>query len=215
MEFYLIGYSGHAYVTIESALDAGYKIIGYFENEAKRINPYHLEFLGKEEIIVSNTHYNNASFFVGIGDSTLRANIFEKLKQNNFINIIDPSSNISNSSQVGRGTYIGKNTCINALSRIGEGVIINTSAIIEHECEIGDFTHVAPGAILCGNVKIGKNSFIGANSVVKQGVTVGSNVTIGAGSVVLRDVLSGTVTFGNPTRTNRNDSNKNNPTVRH
>jgi UDP-N-acetylbacillosamine N-acetyltransferase len=200
MEYYLIGYSGHAFVTIESALASNLQIKGYFEAEEKKLNPFDLKFLGKEELILSSSQYHKMSFFAGIGDNTLRFKIFEKLKQFNFINIIDPSSNVSDKSQFGKGIYIGKNSCINALSRIGDGVIINTGAIVEHECEIQEFSHIAPGAVLCGNVKIGKQSFVGANSVVKQGVTIGNNVTIGAGSVVLRDVLNGSVVYGNPTK---------------
>jgi UDP-N-acetylbacillosamine N-acetyltransferase len=200
MDYYLIGYSGHAFVTIESALASNLQIKGYFEADEKKLNPFNLKFLGKEELILSRSQYQKMSFFVGIGDNKLRANIFEKLNQYNFINIIDPSSNVSHSSRFGKGIYIGKNSCLNALSKIGNGVIINTGAIVEHECEIQEFSHIAPGAVLCGNVRIGKQSFVGANSVIKQGVTIGNNVTIGAGSVVLRDVLSDTVVYGNPTK---------------
>ncbi len=200
MDYYLIGYSGHAFVTIESALASKLRIKGYFEAEEKKLNPFNLKFIGKEEIILSNSQYREASFFVGIGDNKLRANLFKKLNPYNFINIIDPGSNVSNTSQFGKGIYIGKNSCINALSRIGDGVIINTGSIVEHECEIQEFSHIAPGAVLCGNVKIGKHSFIGANSVIKQGVCIGDDVTIGAGSVVLRDVLSDSVVYGNPAK---------------
>ena len=200
MHYYLIGYSGHAFVTIESALASNIEIKGYFETEEKKLNPYRLSFCGKEDVIISSGLYDQDLFFIGIGDNTKRAEIFEKLNQKNFINIIDPSSNYSSTTMFGKSVYIGKNTCINAFAKIGDGVIINTGSIIEHECVVGDFSHIAPGAVLCGNVKIGKQSFIGANSVIKQGVTIGNNVTIGAGSVVLRDVISDTVTYGNPTK---------------
>lgn len=200
MKYYLIGYSGHAYVTIESAFACKYEVLGYFETEEKKQNPYNLSFMGTDENLMNNNRFNEIPVFVGLGDNSLRSRIFEKLKHQKFINIIDPSANVSNTVLLNEGIYIGKNACVNALSKIGKGAIINTAAIVEHDCDINDFVHIAPGAVLCGNVKVEKNSFIGANSVIKQGITIGSNVVIGAGSVVVKNVPDAGMYVGIPLR---------------
>lgn len=197
MEFYLIGYSGHAYVVIESALANSSEVLGYFEQNEKTNNPYKLKFMGPEDSII-NTKTDSNLYFVGIGNNLLRENIFNKLTGKNFTNIIDLSARVSTTARLKTGIYIGNNACVNALSTIGKGVIINTGAIVEHECAIDNFAHIAPGAILCGNVTVGKNTFVGANAVIKQGVKIGDNVTIGAGSVVIKDVTNNTVAYGNP-----------------
>lgn len=197
MNYYLIGYSGHAYVTIESALSSGLNPIGYFEPEEKTFNPYKLKYFGSEALI-SGPDFNDVSFFAGIGNNAIRASVFEKSPALNFINIVDKSANVSPTALLKEGIYIGKNAIVNALSKIGTGVIINTGAIVEHECEIGDFVHIAPGAVLCGNICIGEKSLIGANSVVRPGIKIGKNVVIGAGSVVVKDVPDNSLYAGNP-----------------
>jgi UDP-N-acetylbacillosamine N-acetyltransferase len=196
MNTYLIGYSGHAFVVAESALAAGINLGGYFENEEKKLNPYHLAFMGKENS-VSEDLRKNFRFFISIGSNSIRENIFCSLNVN-FCNIIDPTSVVSPTAKLGNGIYIGKQTCINALSIIGNGAIINTAAVVEHECTVGEFAHIAPGAVLCGNVSVGKGSFVGANSVVRPGISIGNNVTIGAGSVVVKNIPDNSRAYGNP-----------------
>ena len=48
-ETILIGYSGHAFVVVETAIENGMKIIGYSEKEMTILNPYNLLFLGFEK----------------------------------------------------------------------------------------------------------------------------------------------------------------------
>lgn len=102
--------------------------------------------------------------------------------------ISDPSAVVSKNSNIGAGTFIGKDAVINAKASIGVQCIVNTGAIIEHECTVGSFSHISVGAILCGNCVIGSDSFIGAGSTLIQGITTGNKVIIGAGSTVLCNI---------------------------
>ena len=182
----IIGYSGHSYLCIETAINNGTSIVGYCELEKISDNPYNLKFLGKEE----NLDVNN-QLFIAIGDNTIRRKVYEKLIINKTYlntNIIHPRSIVSSSALIKKQTFISAGAIINPKVIINIGCIINTGAIIEHECEVGNFSHIAPGAKLCGNVIIGDNCLIGANSVITPGVKIGNNVTVGAGAVVLNDI---------------------------
>ena len=197
MKHTIIGYSGHAYVVIESARSIGISFDSYCDRQENNDNPYDLLYLGDE----SAELLKNRNWFIGIGDNSIRERVFHTYRAwGACLTIIDPSALVSSSAQTGTGTFIARNVSVNALADIGTGVILNTSSVVEHECMIGDFSHIAPGAVLAGNVTVGKGSFIGANSVVKEGVNIGDNVIIGAGSVVIKDVPDGCTVVGNPGR---------------
>lgn len=199
---FLFGYSGHAYVIIESLLDAGYRIEGYFDFKEAKKNPYRLDYFGYEEEVDVKSIVGNNLVFPSIGDVSIRKKVlrlFEELHLNQFV-AIDPSANISRTALINPSTYIGKNAIVNAQAEIGKGVILNTACIIEHECRISDYVHIAPGVVLSGNVSVGDDSFLGANSVVRQNLTISSGNVIGAGSVVTSNVLEKGIWVGNKLR---------------
>jgi sugar O-acyltransferase (sialic acid O-acetyltransferase NeuD family) len=178
------------------------EILGYFDKEEAKQNPYNLSYMGYERQVNIKNRVGQAFVFPAIGDNIVRASLvqlFDELDMRQFI-LIDPSAKISPTAILCPSTYIGKNVCINAQSKVGKGAIINTGAVIEHESKIGDFAHIAPAAVLCGDVEVGIYSFIGANAVVKQGINIGSNAVIGAGSVVLKNIPNGEVWIGNPAK---------------
>lgn len=197
----IIGYSGHAYVVLETARLLGTEIIGYCEKSQVLKNPYNLKYLGFEGD--KEFDWGVADKFVlAIGENNQRTGIgkYIKSKSKHLVNIIHPTASMSYTVKVGWGNFIGTNVIINALVDIGDYCILNTGSIIEHECKIADGVHIAPGAVLAGNVKIGQNTFIGANAVIKQGINIGKNVIIGAGSVVVGDIPDNQVWVGNPAK---------------
>ena len=102
--------------------------------------------------------------------------------------ICDCSAVISHYTEIGVGTFIGKNAIVNANSSIGEHCIVNTGAIVEHECFVGDFCHLSVGTILCGNCSVGDDCFIGAGSTIIQGISIGKNAVVGANSTVICNI---------------------------
>jgi sugar O-acyltransferase (sialic acid O-acetyltransferase NeuD family) len=194
MEIKIIGYSGHSYSCVNSALELGIKVSGYFDRDEKDFNPFKLYYLGSENQI----KFDN--IFISIGDNITREKIYNKLPKtcNSKIKIIHPKAFVSQFASISEQVLIQNGAQINSLVEIAIGVIINTSAIIEHECKIGAFAHIAPGAVLAGNVIIGERSFIGANATVIQGIKIGNDVIIGAGSVIINDVPDFAVVVGNP-----------------
>jgi sugar O-acyltransferase (sialic acid O-acetyltransferase NeuD family) len=199
---FIIGYSGHAYVVLDSILEQGLHVGGYFAKDFNVEDPYNLEFFGDERADDVSQVLDGNWLFPCIGDNTIRAKVvgFIKSKKFNQLAVIDKTALVSSKATIGLSTFVGRNTVINSLAKIGEGVIVNTGAIIEHECVIGDFSHVAPNATLAGNVTLGNKVFFGVGSVAKQGISIGDNSIIGAGSVVISDIPANEVWVGNPAR---------------
>lgn len=195
----IIGYSGHSYVCIEALLSQGLNIVGYCDSTEKNKNLFSLKYLGNERKLPTNI-FEESIFFIGIGENTVRKNVFNFLKDKKaeVINAINIKSNISSTVKMGIGNLIVAGATINSFTIIGNGVICNTQSSIDHECSLGDFSHIGPGTVLCGNVSVGECTFVGANAVVKQGITIGNNCLIGAGTVIIKDVPDNTTIVGNP-----------------
>lgn len=197
-KFKIIGYSGHSFVILDSAIKLNLNCTGYYDRNKKEFNPFDIDYLGLEDNII-----NKERIFITIGDNKIRRSIYEDLIKKDFItflNIMDPTSSVSKFAFIkpDSSISIGVYSVINSLAKIETGVIINTGAIIEHEVKIGKFSHVGPNAIICGDANIGENVFVGANATVKQGVLIGDNSIIGAGSVVLNDIPANSTYVGNP-----------------
>ncbi|MBK86630.1 MAG: acetyltransferase [Flavobacteriaceae bacterium] len=199
-KFKIIGYSGHSFVILDSAIKLKLICTGYYDRKIKEFNPFNIDYLGLEDSIVSKER-----IFITIGDNKIRRNIYENLiKKNNitFLNIIDPTSTVSKFAYIKpeSSISIGINSVINSLVKIGTGVIVNTASIIEHEVKIKKFSHIGPNATVCGGVSIGENVFVGAGAVIKEGVRIGDNSIIGAGAIVLKDIPANTTYVGNPAK---------------
>ncbi len=198
----LIGYSGHAFVVVETALENGFHVIGYSDKEKSDLDPYNLSYLGFEKNNDFIGWQKEVAFVLGIGDNTLRQNIAYLIESKGKVveTIIHKTAHISKNAKIGEGSFINKNVIVNALAVVGKNVILNTGCIIEHECVLGDAVHIAPGAVLAGNVCIGERTFVGGNAVIKQGIIVGKDVVIGAGAVVITNIPDGKRVVGNPSR---------------
>lgn len=199
---YILGYSGHAYTVIDTALTMGYDVAGYFDNTEKKNNPFILKYMGSEDSSDFKNKVKDKPCFPAIGNNTIREKLVTFLTINDIQQetLIHESAVINTHVKIKNSTLINAGVVINSMSSIGSGCIINTNATIEHECQISDFVHVAPGTVFSGNVSVGKSSFIGANSVLKEGIKIGENVIIGAGSVVLKNVPDNQKWAGNPAK---------------
>ncbi|WP_299127609.1 acetyltransferase [uncultured Winogradskyella sp.] len=198
----LVGYSGHGVVVAESAKASLMNLCYYTEKESLKLNIFDLEYIGFEGDSDFKYWDENLNFILGIGDNSIRKKVAQLILSHHkaILNVIDPTANISNHINLGKGNFIAKHAVVNTLASIGDYCIINTGAIIEHDCKISSGVHVAPGACLLGNVSVGENSFIGANSVVKENTVIGKNVVVGASAVVLNDIEDNTKVVGNPAR---------------
>lgn len=188
---YIYGASGHGLVVADIAKACGYDDIIFIDDG---INEY-LTFKDVEK-------ENFIPLAFGIGNNTIRAKLFERVKNSGFdiVSLIHPSSIISPSVTIGKGTVVMSNVVVNAKATIGVGVILNSSCVIEHECIVEDFVHISPKVALAGDVKVGKFTHIGIGSNVIQGIIIGNNTVIGAGSTVVKNISDFKKAYGNPCR---------------
>lgn len=192
----LYGAGGHAKVVYDMLVSNNF-LLEYIVNDY----PAHEFFKTFDVFKPSEELLKNKKVVVAIGNNEERQAIVNKIKNIcSFDVVIHQSAYVSKFTQVGVGTVIMPQVCINADVKIGEHCIINTSSIIEHDCVIEDFVHVSPGVALAGNVTIKKGAQIGIGARVIPGVTIGAHAVIGAGSVVIRDVPDDATVVGNPAK---------------
>lgn len=184
---YIYGNGGHAKVVADIA----------------RANSYdNLIFLDDNSDMKFNSNLPKHPIIIAIGNALIRQKLQNLVLSSGFelITLIHPTAVIGSDVTIGNGSVVMPGAIINAKSTIGNGVIINSGAIIEHECTIGDFAHICPGVAIAGGSLVGERSWIGIGSSIIQNITIKPDITIGAGSVVVKDILEGSLAYGNPCR---------------
>lgn len=117
-----------------------------------------------------------------------------------FVTIIHPTAQVSDTNMLGIGTIISPGAIIAASTRLGCHVIVNRGSLIGHHAEIGDYVTISPGANIAGKTKIGDLCYIGMGAVILDGISIGNNSVVGAGSVVTKDVPASVQVLGMPAR---------------
>ncbi len=184
---YIYGNGGHAKVVADIARANGYD---------------NLIFLDDNSDMKFNSNLPKHPIIIAIGNALIRQKLQNLVLSSGFelITLIHPTAVICSDVTIGNGSVVMPGAIINAKSTIGNGVIINSGAIIEHECTIGDFAHICPGVAIAGRSLVGERSWIGIGSSIIQNITIKPDITIGAGSVVVKDILEGSLAYGNPCR---------------
>ncbi len=188
---YIYGSSGHGLVVADIAKACGYEDVIFVDDGDN-------EYPTFEEIQKNK----NIPIAFGIGANSVRAKLFDKVKNYGFeiATLIHPSAVISPSAKIGVGTVVMPNVVVNAKAIVGDGVILNSGCIVEHECVIEDFVHISPNVALAGAVKVGKLTHIGIGSNVLQGRIIGKNVIVGGGSMVIRNIEDNQKVVGVPAK---------------
>jgi sugar O-acyltransferase (sialic acid O-acetyltransferase NeuD family) len=119
--------------------------------------------------------------------------------------LVDPTSIVASSVELGAGTYVNAAATIGACGRIGAHVVINRSASLGHHSAIEDFVSIGPGATLAGEVRVGRGTLIGTGSLVLPKMRIGAGSIVAAGSIVSKDVEDRVVVAGNPARVVKRD----------
>lgn len=199
----VVGAGGHGKVVADTAMSAGYKVIGFVDDVADKPPLQGLDFLGKTDDLPSVVpRFPGVSLIVAIGGNAVRQSIVSRFRECRIQwgTVLHPSSTISHYARVGVGTVAMPGVVVNAGTCIGDHVILNTACSVDHDCVIEGYAHISPGAHLAGNVIVGIGAHIGAGVSIIPGCSVGSWSVIGAGASVVSDIPSGVVAVGVPAR---------------
>ena len=208
MNVVIFGSSGHAKVLFDIiSLVDGLNFIGFIDENNKSKSFLKFPIIKKfDKRLISEMNINGG--IIGIGDNFVRhkvhTNILKIIPEFNFINLIHPSSTISENIELGKGNAFMAGSVINIGSKIGDHCIINTKSSIDHDCSIHNFSSIAPGCSVGGNVTLKEFAALGIGSCIKHNVTVEKNCIIGGGSFVNKDTEKNSVYFGVPSRKKRN-----------
>lgn len=168
-----------------------WNIIGFADDDpAKSSGNFEgYPLLGSVE--TASKDHPGASVFIAIGDNAIRRKVYRQLRGHDFPALIDPSAQVSPTTEFKHGTFIACEAVVSVGTEIGKFVIINARAGVGHDSTVGDFSNIAPGVSLSGHSTIGEDVMMGTNSCTAPGMTVGDGATVVCGTPVLKNVAAG------------------------
>lgn len=202
----IIGAGGHAKSIANIIYKSGDNVKGFLDDNIEIgtiiIKKRKYKVIGKiNDVLNLNQMHPDLEFIIGIGNNDTRKKIAKQYEgMIKFYTAIDPSSQIALDVEIGKGSVVLSNACINASAKIGKHCIINTAAIIEHDNIIEDYVHISPNATLSGTVKVGELTHIGSGAVVKNNIDICGNCSVGAGATVVKNIEESGVYVGTPSR---------------
>lgn len=103
---YIFGYSGHAYVLLESMFENGMEPAGYFDFKKADKNPYRLDYMGFEKAVDLAALTAGNYVFPAIGDNLVRKNIIELMETCSLPSFVltDKTAIVSSSANIGHST---------------------------------------------------------------------------------------------------------------
>ena len=198
-ELFIVGAGGfgrEAVWTVERINNAAqqplWNVIGFADDDPAKASGNFEGYPMLGSIEKASADHPGASVFIAIGDNSIRRDIYRRLRGHDFPALIDPSAQVSPTTEFRYGTYIAVEAVVSVGTEIGKFVIINARAGVGHDSFIGDFANIAPGVSLSGHTRIGEGAFMGTNSCTAPGMTVGEGAVVACGTPVLKDVAPGT-----------------------
>lgn len=198
----LVGGGGHCKSVIEAALSAGFTIKGILDLPScigHKVLGH--EVIGSDEDIP--LYVEECDFMVTLGfikDPAFRIQLHQKIEEAgaHLATVIASTAHVSRFAQIGGGSVVLHQACVNAGVRIGRGCIINTMANIEHDVVIGDYCHISTGAMVNGDCKVGEATFLGSQSTMVNGTSIPDGCVFSATSLINKTLAQKGFYAGNP-----------------
>jgi len=165
-----------------------WKVIGFADDAPEKASGNFEGYPMLGSVEKASKDHPGASVFIAIGDNAIRRKIYAELRGHDFPALIDPSAQVSPTTEFKHGTFIAVQAVVSVGTEIGKFVIINARAGIGHDSSVGDFANIAPGVSLSGHTTVGSDAFMGTNSCTAPGMTVGEGAKVACGTPVLRNV---------------------------
>ena len=186
------GFGREAVWTVERINKAAqqpiWNVIGFADDDPKKAsgNFEGYPLLGSVEKTARD--FPGASVFIAVGNNEIRRKLYAELRGFDFPALIDPSAQVSPTTDFKHGTFIAVEAVVSVGTEIGKFVIINARAGVGHDSKVGDFANIAPGVSLSGHTEIGEDVFMGTNSCTAPGMKVGAGAVVACGTPVLKNV---------------------------
>jgi len=168
-----------------------WKVIGFADDDPAKASGNFEGYPMLGSVEKASADHPGASVFIAIGDNAVRRRIYARLRGHDFPALIDPTAQVSPTTEFKHGTYIAVEAVVSVGTEIGKFVIINARAGVGHDSIVGDFANIAPGVSLSGHTRIGSDVMMGTNSCTAPGATVGDGASVACGTPVFRDVAPG------------------------
>lgn len=141
-------------------------------------------------------------FALAIGMPMSKRKVVSELEKKGarFVNIIHPSSMVSNNANLGKGIVIYPHVTVAADTQIGDYVLLNNHTSVGHDASIDSYSTCSSYCDITGGVRIGKDVFMGSSVVIVPKRKIGDGAFLCAGSVVMTNVKSGMKMIGNPAK---------------
>ena len=198
----ILGMSGHGKVVADTALQAGWDKVVFFDDAWPNLETNGGESAvgGTNELLKSADEFNGVA--VAIGNNRIRLRkVLDLVKAGVALPpLVHPQAYVAKDVAIEFGVVVFAGSVVQPASVLGPASIINTGATVDHDCILLAGVHVCPGASLAGGVVIGECSWIGIGSCVNQYLTIGADVIVGAGASVVTDMPDGLTVVGVPAK---------------
>lgn len=202
MRLAILGASGHGKVIADTALQAGWTEVVFFDDAWPERSTNGVWAVVGDTNSLLHTLAKFDGVVVGIGNNRIRLAKTRGLQSHGAMlaKVVHPQAVVSNKAELGAGSVVFAGAVVQVDAQLGEACIVNTNASVDHDCQLADGVHICPGAAVAGLVDVGECSWVGIGASIKQLVQIGSDVTIGAGAAVVQDVPNGITVAGVPAR---------------
>lgn len=169
-----------------------WRIIGYADDNPKWKKGDNYEgypILGSVE---EASHDNpGASVFVAIGNNVKRADIYRRLRGHDFPALIDPSAQVSPTTDLEHGVYIASGAVVQVGATLGKFTLVGAKCVVGHDAAVGDFVNLGPGSAVAARVRVGARTSFFANASTMPGVEIGEDSSVSCGTGVKESMPAG------------------------
>ncbi|MBQ5530557.1 MAG: acetyltransferase [Kiritimatiellae bacterium] len=191
------GFGREAICTVERINAAfqipAWRIIGYADDNPKWVKGGNYEgypILGTVE--EASKDHPGASVFVAIGNNRKRADIYRRLRGHDFPAIIDPSAQVSPTTELEHGVYIASGAVVQVGATLGMFTLVGAKSIVGHDASVGEFVNLGPGSAIAARVKVGDRVSFFANASTMPAVEIGEDCIISCGTGIKTSIPPGT-----------------------
>ncbi|HEY5039220.1 MAG TPA: hypothetical protein VIJ93_09135 [bacterium] len=122
------------------------------------------------------------------------------LPMNRVTSLIDPTTFISRTAQIGKGVVLYPNCYVGLQAKIGDFVFSLSNSVINHDVVLETGVIVTSGVMLAGSVHVEEGCYLGQACTVREKLRIGKGSLIGMGTVVTKDVVPNSVMVGCPAK---------------